>query len=104
MKIALFGLVMMLISVSAYADDKEQQDPNQKQQDKPQQEVKLDMVSDTVGQVFDKANAILSGNLEVTMSPKVDKRDDYTINAMGQRVPTKTAIKSGGALHNDEPL
>jgi hypothetical protein len=99
MKIALLGFAMMLISISAYADDNQQ-----KQQDKPEQEVKLDMVSDTVGQVFDKANAILSGNLEVTMSPKVDKRDDYTINAMGQRVPTKTAIKSGGALHNDEPL
>jgi hypothetical protein len=99
MKIALLWLAMMLMSISAYADDKQQQ-----QQDKPQQEVKLDMVSDTVGQVFNKANAILSGNLEVTMSKKVDKRDDYTINAMGQRVPKKTAIKSGGALHNDEPL
>jgi hypothetical protein len=93
MKIALFGLAMMLVSVSAYADDKQ-----------PQQEVKLDMVSDTVGQVFNKANAILSGNLEVTMSKKVDKRDDYTINAMGQRVPKATAVNTGGALHNDEPL
>ena len=34
----------------------------------------------------------------------VDKRDDYTINAMGQRVPKATAIHTGGALHNDEPL
>jgi hypothetical protein len=97
MKIALFGIMMMLISVSAYADDKQQQD-------KPPNEVKLDMVSDTVSQVFGKANAILSGNLEVTMSPKVDKRNDYTINAMGQRVPKATAINTGGALHNDEPL
>ena len=92
MKIVLFGLVMMFISVSAYSDDK------------PQQEVNLDMVSDTVGTVFNKANAILAGNLEVTMSKKVDKRDDYTINAMGQRVPKATAINTGGALHNDEPL
>ena len=94
MKIALLWLAMMLMSILAYADDKQQQ----------QQEVRLDMVSDTVGQVFSKANAILSGNLEVTMSKKVDKRDEYTINAMGQRVPKATAINTGGALHNDEPL
>lgn len=96
MKSILLGLLIMLVSVSAYAGDK--------QQDKPQQEVKLDMVSDTVGQVFNKANAILSGDLEVTMSKKVGKRDDYTINAMGQRVPKATAVNTGGALHNDEPL
>ncbi len=97
MKIGLAALMIVMMAVSAYADDKQQQD-------RPQQEVNLDMVSDTVGQAFNKANAILSGNLEVTMSKKAEKRDDYTINAMGQRVPKATAIHTGGALHNDEPL
>lgn len=97
MKIALLGLTMILMAVSAYADDKQQND-------KPQNEVNFDMVSDTVGAVFNKANAILSGDVEVTMSNRVEKRDDYTINAMGQRVPKATAIHTGGALHNDEPL
>jgi hypothetical protein len=97
MKLALLGIALIIMPASAYADDKQRHDP-------PPQEVKLDMVSDTVEAAFSKANAILSGNLEVTMSKKVDKRDDYTINAMGQRVPKATAIHTGGALHNDEPL
>lgn len=65
----------------------------------------LDLVSDTVASVFNKTSALLSGNLEVTMSPeKADTADQYTTNAIGQKVPKSTAIKSAGSLHNDEPL
>jgi len=102
-------LVMLISSISAYAEEKpsqqqQAQPQQQKQDDRPQQDVKLDMVSDTVAAVFNKANALLAGDLEITMSSKVEKRDDYTINAMGQRVPKSTAIKAGGSLHNDQPL
>ena len=91
------GLAMLLLCVLAYADGNQLNE-------KPPNEVNLDMVSDTVGQLFGKASAIVSGNIDITMSPRVDKKDDYTINAMGQRVPKATAINTGGALHNDEPL
>jgi len=65
----------------------------------------LDMVSDTVAAAFSKANALLSGNLDITMPPKKpDTKEQSTINALGQRVPKTTAIKSAGSLHNDEPL
>ncbi len=93
----LLGLAMLLLSVLAYAGGNQPKE-------KPPNEVNFDMVSDTVGQLFGKANAIVSGNIDITMSPRVDKKDDYTINAMGQRVPKATAINTGGALHNDEPL
>ena len=78
--------------------------------DKPASEPKaqsLDMVSDTVSGVFNKANALLAGDLEITMSEDKDREaaaKDFTINAMGQKVPTRTAIKSGSAMHNDDPL
>ena len=103
------AFVMIISSISANAEEKpsqqqQAQPQQQKQDEKPQQDVKLDMVSDTVASVFNKANALLAGNLEITMSNKVEKRDDYTINAMGQRVPKSTAIKAGGSLHNDQPL
>lgn len=64
----------------------------------------LDMVSDTVAAAFTKANALLSGNLDITVTPKQRKADEYTIDAMGLRVPKSTAIRTGGALHNDDPL
>ncbi|MCX5677735.1 MAG: hypothetical protein NTY76_01345 [Candidatus Omnitrophica bacterium] len=65
----------------------------------------LDMVSDTVAAAFSKANALISGNLDVTMSlDKPDTKEQSTTNALGQRVPKSTAIKSAGSLHNDEPL
>ena len=63
----------------------------------------LDMVTDVVGDVGNKAVALVSGNLSVEMEPGKDKtmnKNDYTYNALGQRVPKKTATKTGGALHN----
>lgn len=52
--------------------------------------------------VMNKAVALMSGNLEMTMELNKNKpsKDDYTYNAMGQRVPKATATKTGGALHN----
>jgi len=63
----------------------------------------LDMITDVVGDVGNKAVALVSGNLSVEMEPASDKKinkSDYTYNALGQRVPKKTATKTGGALHN----
>jgi hypothetical protein len=91
---------LIISALPARAEDKSAQ----QQSDKAQGVVNWDMVSDTVSTTFDKANAILAGNLEVTMPKKVEKKDDYTINAMGQRVPKATAVKAAGSLHNDEPL
>lgn len=65
----------------------------------------LDMVSDTVATTFNKVNALLEGKLEVTMSPdKTDTVEEFTTNAIGQKVPKTSAIKSSGSLHNDQPL
>ncbi|MCM8790476.1 MAG: hypothetical protein NC938_02100 [Candidatus Omnitrophica bacterium] len=71
-----------------------------------QEEVKgLDLVSDTVALVFNKANAILTGNLDIDMSKdRQNTEGQYIRNAIGQKVPASTAVKSAGSLHNDEPL
>ena len=90
--ITFFALIIGLC-VQAYAADEKQDAKG------------LDMVSDTVSTVFNKANALLSGNLEVTMSKdKADTSGQYTTNAIGQRVPKATAVKSAGSLHGDDPL
>jgi len=51
----------------------------------------LEMVTETAGAAVGKVNALLTGNLEITMSgePAVDKTK-YTTNAIGQRVPVST--------------
>ena len=60
------------------------------------------LVEDVSG-VMNKATALLSGNLEMTMELNKNRlsKDDYTYNALGQRVPKKTATKTGGALHSE---
>ena len=57
-----------------------------------------------VSGVMNKATALLSGNLEMTMELNKNRssKEDYTYNALGQRVPKKTATKTGGALHNEQ--
>jgi len=63
----------------------------------------LDLATDVVGDVTNKAGALLRGDLVITMEPGTDpalKKDEYTYNALGQKVPKKTAIKTGRALHN----
>jgi hypothetical protein len=100
LRMSLIGIVFFLgFAAACVADGKPD---NSKPQPKAQG---LDMVSDTVSGVFNKANALLAGDLEITM-PKDERaaKEDFTINAMGQKVPTRTAIKSGSALHNDDPL
>jgi len=51
----------------------------------------LEMVTETATAAVDKVNALLTGNLEITMSadPAIDKTK-YTTNAIGQRVPVST--------------
>ena len=91
-KAAVAALLFIGISNPVYADDQ------QKAQG-------LDMVSDTVATAFNKANALLAGNLDITMSPdKPATEEQFTTNAIGQRVPKTTAVKSSGSLHNDQPL
>jgi len=95
MKGALLVIIIMVACFSAHAQDDKQDAKG------------LDMVSDTVAAVFNKANALLSGNLEVTMSKEEDRArsaQEYTTNALGQKVPKSSAIKAGGVLHNDQPL
>lgn len=59
-------------------------------------------VEDVQG-VMNKATALLSGNLEMTMELNKNRtsEEDYTYNAIGQRVPKNTAVKTGGALHSE---
>lgn len=56
-----------------------------------------------VSGVLNKATALLSGNLEMEMELNKNKTsdEDYTYNAIGQRVPKATAVKSGGGLHSE---
>lgn len=58
----------------------------------------LDLVTDAAGALVTKAQALLSGNLEVKMDVDKDraaKKDDYTLDATGQKVPKATVTKSG---------
>ena len=103
-----FALIFMgIYCLTAHAEEKQQvkeQKPVEQQKQQPDAKG-LDMVSDTVASVFDKANALLSGNLEVTMDKeKENTAVQYERNAIGQKVPKSTAVKSAGSLHNDEPL
>jgi len=99
-------VIIMIMAVWARADEPKPQD-----QGSPDQKscpgkngTNYDMVSDTAAAALRKANAALSWNLDFKMTPKVEKKSDYTTNAMGLRVPKSTAVRTGGALHNDEPL
>ena len=83
---------------AAYADEKGQEPVRQDAKG-------LDMVSDTVAAAFSKTNALLSGNLEITMPDDPGRDPDgYARNAIGQKVPKSTALRSASSLHNDEPL
>lgn len=80
-------------AVSAYAEERKEAAKG------------LDMVSDTVTTAFNKVNALLAGKLDITMSPeKPNTEEQFTTNAIGQKVPKSTAIKSAGSLHSDQPL
>ncbi len=98
MMIRLVIIAVLIISgacIMSYADE---------EQDKPKAQG-WDMVSDTVATTFNKANALLSGNLDLRMSVhKPANTEEFTRNAIGQKVPKNTSVKSAGSLHNDEPL
>ncbi|MBU0604839.1 MAG: hypothetical protein KKH77_00970 [Candidatus Omnitrophica bacterium] len=92
-KIAIFVVLIVEACVLSYAEEAEQKAQG------------LDMVSDTVATAFNKATALLSGKLEITMSlDKPNTEEQFTTNAIGQKVPKSTAIRSAGSLHNDDPL
>lgn len=62
---------------------------------KPKEPKGLDVASDTAITVIQKTNAFFQGNLEITMSGDKDKykKSDYTVNAMGVKVPKSTDLK-----------
>lgn len=56
----------------------------------------LEMVSEMATTAVDKVNALLTGNLEITMSGGSDtNKNEYTTNAIGQRVPVSTRSYNG---------
>ena len=51
----------------------------------------LEVVTDTASAVVNKASALLTGNLECTMTTDKDKyRNDYTFDPQGRRIPRAT--------------
>ena len=53
--------------------------------------------SDIVTSVFNKTNALVQGNLNVTMSPdntREKNKNNYTLNALGMRVPRSTNVRN----------
>ncbi|MFH1189915.1 MAG: hypothetical protein V1682_04425 [Candidatus Omnitrophota bacterium] len=94
-------LITVVVALPSYTEEEEEEEQQQ-----PQQKAKgLDMVSDTVTTVLGKANALLAGKLELTMSAdKPNTEDQFTTDAIGRKVPKSTAINSAGSLHNDQPL
>jgi len=100
---AMLAVLIAAAFVPAYADEN-QADSKKTDQQKAQG---LDMVSDVVSSTFSKANALLAGDLEVTMSrdedmSKIEKQ--YTTNALGQKVPKQSAVRGAGSLHERERL
>ena len=97
-RIAAVILVIAIAGVSAHAED----DPAKPEDE---QKVQWDMVSDTVMTTLNKANALiqLKRKLKMTLE-KPNTGEQYAINAIGQKVPTRTALKSATSLHNEEPL
>ena len=58
----------------------------------------LDAITDAAGAVVTKAGALLTGKLEVTMPTDKDRyadKNNYSVNAMGEKVPKSTLLKSG---------
>lgn len=54
----------------------------------------LEIVPDTATAVVNKVSALVSGNLECTMTIGKDKyKDDYTFDPQGRRIPTATLKK-----------
>lgn len=98
MKMKTLSILVFLISLAAarpvYCDEKEAV-------------IGTGTVTDAATALVDKTGALLSGNLDVEVAVKNDPHRydyEYTTDAIGRRVPKKTAVKSGGALHSEEEL
>ncbi len=54
----------------------------------------LEIVPDTLTAIVNKADALITGNLECTMTIDKDKyKDDYTYDPQGRRIPRSTLKK-----------
>lgn len=99
LRIAAILLVVTALHAQTYADDAPQaQEPKVKS---------LDIVSDTAVTVIRKTSAFFNGNLDITMSSDADKykyRNEYSVDAIGRKVPKATAVRSAGALSGCEKL
>ena len=61
----------------------------------------LDVVTDTAIALIHKTNAFFQGNLAWTMTPEKDKYErDYTIDALGRKVPRSTLGKYDSGNRN----
>lgn len=59
----------------------------------------VEMVPETAVTILKKANAFFAGNLEWTMPAGKDKyKNDYTVNAMGNKVPAATLKKGDSGV------
>lgn len=91
-KILGYFIVLLGAVVLAYADD-------------AKEEVKLDMVTDTVNKTAEKVNAFLTGNLDFQVDTRQRSNpNEYTRDAIGRKVPKATAAKSAQSMHNDQPM
>ena len=79
--IAVLVLIMGMCR-SVYAEEEQPKGP-------------VDVTSETAVSILQKANALLTGNLEITMEEDRDKynKDNYTVNALGERVPKSTPVR-----------
>lgn len=62
----------------------------------PKKPKSLDVPLDVATDIIRKTNAFFQGNLEIAMPPDTDKyknKDNYTFNAIGQKVPKATVTK-----------
>ena len=61
----------------------------------------LDVVTDTAISLIHKTNAYFQGNLDWTMPEGKDKYEkDYTVNALGQKIPRSTLGKYDSGNRN----
>jgi hypothetical protein len=62
-------------------------------QEAPKKAKGLEVVTEAATSVIDKADALLTGDLKITMSTekeKAKKKKDYTLDALGVMVPKET--------------
>ena len=71
---AIFAVLIMGVGVSVFAEDTKVKG--------------VEIVPDTATAIVNKANALLTGNLECTMTIGKDKyRNDYDMDPQGRKIP-----------------